>query len=224
MNKIIRVTLICSVFGSILCVFPAIVNAQGASTTMTFSSLGFNTTTTDTATINFSSSYTECSGQLHLHFLNVSSGRYVTVKINNASVFYQYYNSGDQQVDITILTGTVVQGSNSVGVTFSSSGTSTLYEDSTITLNQAILTPALTKTTSPTSTITPTYIITPIVSSTPTTTPTQIPPSSPTPTGVYTLTPASTSMPQVAGITNGRTYIPYILGATEGAMFLLVLL
>jgi VCBS repeat-containing protein len=123
-----------------LAILASVGTAQAASTSITFKSLGYSTATNTTFTLNFTSPYVEASGQLGLHFQTFDSA-YLVVLINGATVYgFGYYPVGVQWDYISLPTGVIDQGINTLQLTFSQSGSprsTTVYEDSLITLTRA---------------------------------------------------------------------------------------
>jgi VCBS repeat-containing protein len=102
---------------------------------MTFKSLGYSTTTKMSFTQDFTSPYVEASGQLDLHFQTFTSCTTLNVLINGAQVYSSgCHPTGVQWDNISIPTGVIDQGINTLQLTFNS-GT-TVCEDSLITLSR----------------------------------------------------------------------------------------
>ena len=117
--------------GSILGGFVGGATVQATSQTMTFESLGYDTITASSFTIDFPSTYDGASGEIDLHFQTFSGYADLTVKINGAKVYdHLNYPDGDQHVTISIPTGVVDKGTNTLELSFSESVT--LSEDSLI--------------------------------------------------------------------------------------------
>jgi hypothetical protein len=107
-----------------------------SATGITFESLGYSASTNTSFTENLTSPYVEAGAQFDIHFQTFDAYTDLRLFINGAQVYRHYdYPSGAQWDYIIIPTGAIDQGINTLQLTFEY-GSTTVFEDSLITLNQ----------------------------------------------------------------------------------------
>ena len=136
MLRVFLIVLISIILGATLGGLLVNTDAQVPSVTMTFESLGFNTATGTSHTIDFTSPYNEASGEVKLHFQTFAPFVDLFVYINGALVYRHIdYASGSQWDSIPFPTGVVDKDTtNTLKLVFSEAVT--VYEDSCITIRE----------------------------------------------------------------------------------------